>query len=327
MFATSIIIFALLAQLSPPFTDLQAKVKAQSLLTEGSGLYEKGDYAGALEKFNAAYGIYPSPRLMFNIGQANRDLGRPVEALEAFEGFLAGGLDVSPETTADARKSLSKLRNSLGRIRIDCETDGAEVSLDGRSMGRTPLPQPIWSTPGHHQLAASRALTALALENVEVTAGSLKTVTLRLRALAIPVDNPPSAQRAADPTTSARADMQDGWRPIAGREGWWLGRKWTWVAAGSTVLLAVGAITAGLSMQSKYDSLNASCGRTSATRPGCTEGDIASVRTRRNLANAFWGLAGAAAVTTGVLFYFEGRPISAMPVAGEMTGALARVEF
>jgi hypothetical protein len=32
-------------------------------------------------------------------------------------------------------------------------------------------------------------------------------------------------------------------------------------------------------------------------------------------------------VTTGVLFYFEGRPISVMPVAGEMTGALARVGF
>jgi hypothetical protein len=194
-------------------------------------------------------------------------------------------------------------------------------------MGRTPLPQPIWSTPGRHQLTASRAPTALALENVEVTAGSLQTVTLRLHALAIPVDTPPSAQRAVDPTTFARADMQGGRRPMAVREGWWLDRKWTWVAAGSTVLLAAGAITAGLSMQSKFDSLNVSCGRTSATRPGCTEGDIASVRTRRNLANAFWGLAGAAAVTTGALFYFEGRPISAIPVAGEMTGALAWVGF
>jgi hypothetical protein len=327
MCSTSIVILAFLAQLSPPSTDPQAKAEAQSLLTEGSGRYEKGDYAGALEKFNAAYAAYPSPKLMFNIGQANRDLSRPVEALEAFEKFLAGDLDASPETTADARKSLAELRNSLGRIRIDCETDGAEVSVDGKSVGRTPLPQPIWSTPGHHQVTASHALTALALENVEVTAGSVQNVTLRLHALAIPVDTPPSAQPAVAPTPPAEPDMQDGQRPVAGREGWWLGRRWTWVAAGSTVLLAAGAITAGLSMQSKYDSLNASCGSTSATRPGCTDGDIASVSTRRNLANVFWGLAGAAAVTTGVLFYFEGRPISAMPVAGEMTGALARVGF
>ena len=116
MGTSSLVLFAVLAQLSPPGTDPQSKAKAQSLLTEGSNLYEKGDYAGALEQFNAAYAAYASPKLMFNIGQANRDLSRPVEALEAFEEFLAESLDASPATTADARKSLAELRDKLGRI-------------------------------------------------------------------------------------------------------------------------------------------------------------------------------------------------------------------
>jgi hypothetical protein len=38
------------------------------------------------------------------------------------------------------------------------------------------------------------------------------------------------------------------------------------------------------------------------------------------------GLA-AAAVTTGVLFYFEGQPVSVTPAVGGMTGALASVGF
>ena len=324
MCTTSLVLLAVLAQLSSPYADPQAKAKAQGLLTEGSGLYEKGDYAGALEKFNAAHAAYPSPKLMFNIGQAYRDLSRPVEALDAFEKFLAGALDASPETTADARKSLAELRDNLGRIRIDCATVGAEVSVDGKSVGLTPLSGPIWATPGHHQVTASHTLTALALENVEVTAGSVQTVTLRLHPLAVSVAAAPVALPAAAPSP-ANLDLHYSQRPAAASEGWWLGRKWTWVAAGSTVLLAAGAVATGLSMQSKYDSLKASCG--SNTPPSCSESDIASVSTRRNLANVFWGLAGAAAVTTGVLFYFEGRPVSATLVAGEMTGVRAGVGF
>ena len=85
------------------------------MLTEGSALYEKGDYAGALEKFNAAYAAYPSPKLMFNIGQADRDLSRPVEALEAFEKFLASDTDASPETTLMRASPWPSCRTSWDR--------------------------------------------------------------------------------------------------------------------------------------------------------------------------------------------------------------------
>jgi hypothetical protein len=44
-------------------------------------------------------------------------------------------------------------------------------------------------------------------------------------------------------------------------------------------------------------------------------------------AEVLGGLAAAAAVTTILLFIFEGQPASVAPVAGGMTGALARVEF
>ena len=129
MWTSALILLTIIAQGSPPAADPQAKAQAQGLLTAGSALYEKGDYAGALEKFNAAYAAFPSPKLMFNIGQADRDLSRPVEALEAFEKFLAGATDASPETITDARKSVAELQEKLGRIRVECETTGAEVNL------------------------------------------------------------------------------------------------------------------------------------------------------------------------------------------------------
>jgi tetratricopeptide (TPR) repeat protein len=51
-------------------------------------LFDRGGLAEALEKFEQADAEYASPKLFFNIGQANRDLGRPVEAIEYFERFL-----------------------------------------------------------------------------------------------------------------------------------------------------------------------------------------------------------------------------------------------
>ena len=117
MHATCLILLAILAQASPPTGDPQAKAQAQALLGQGTKLYQQGDVADALEKFQAAYAAFPSPKLMFNIGQANRDLSRPVEALEAFEKFLAGAADAPPEMIADAHKSVSQLQEKLGRIR------------------------------------------------------------------------------------------------------------------------------------------------------------------------------------------------------------------
>ena len=157
------------------------------LLGQGTKLYEQGDVAGALEKFDAAYAAYASPKLMFNIGQCNRDLSRPVEALEAFEKFLESAADSSPDMIADARKSVAQLQKKLGRIQVNCETAGAEVSVDGKSVGLAPLPDPMWATPGLHQVTAKHASAAPAFEDVDVTAGSVSTVTVRLAPVAVPV--------------------------------------------------------------------------------------------------------------------------------------------
>jgi hypothetical protein len=342
MCTSALVLLSLLAQLSPPTADPQAKAQAQGLLNEGWTLYEKGDYAGALEKFNAAYAAYPSPKLMFNIGQANRDLSRPVEAMEAFEKFLASDTDASPETIATARKAVAELQEKLGRIRIDCATAGAEVNVDGKSVGLAPLRDPIWATPGRHLIAASHPNATPVLENVDVIAGSVGTVTLRFRPPAIPVaaaqpvpqpevalsPAPPRLDLGASPEPSAaNVDLGASPTPSPARKGWWLGRKWTWVAAGSTALLAAGAITAGLAMQSRFDSLDKSCGDSSGKISGCSQSEIDSVSSRQITSNVLWGLAAAGAVTTGVLFYFEGKPVSAAPMAGGTTGLTAMVRY
>ena len=212
-------------------TDAQAKTRAQALLREGTAAYGRGDYATALDKFNAAYRIFPSPKLWFNIGQANRDLGRPVEAVAAFDRFLRDAPDAPAETLAEARRSAAELKTKLGQIKITCPTDGADVTVDGKPVGSTPLGEMVWTTPGHHQVAVQRAGFSPAIEDVGVAAGKAATVDIALH----PIDlRPANATADGAAIGGAPGAASQPKRPV-------YRRPWFWVAAGVVVAAGVGA--------------------------------------------------------------------------------------
>jgi hypothetical protein len=326
MYATSLLLLGLLAQSVEPAANAQAKAQAQSLLTEGSALYEKGNYADALEKFKQAYATYDSPKLLFNIGQANRDLGRPVEALEAFEQFLIGARDAVPETLEDAQKSVNELQTKLGRLRVECQTENATISLDGKDVGLTPVTKLLWATAGRHQVTARHWNFAPAIENVDVRPGTVLPVRIVLQ---VPSVNAPAVQESRPQPSVGQVDLSPKEsKSTASSGGWWMGRTWTWVAVGSAALFTVGAGIAGLAMQSKYDGLNKSCGSSSPPGgAGCKESDISAVATRRNAANVMWALAGASVVTAGILFFVEGHPVTVAPMAGETLGLIGGLMY
>lgn len=318
MSPTALIVFTLLAQTAPLDADPEARGKAKALLVEGSAHYDAGDYAGALEKFTQAREAYASPKIWFNIGQANRDLGRYADAMAAFDKFLAGATDATAGTRAEAQKAIGEMKSKLGTLRIECAIPGAEVSVDGKSEGQAPLPEPIWVMPGRHQVTALAPGIPPIVEAVTVAAGAESVVGLTAQ-----VAQP---QRLRENPYGDIAEVRPARREPADHT-WWLGRKWTWVAAGSTVVLASGAIIAGAMMQSKFDDLRSSCGRGNPAFPGCTQSDVDAVKLRRDTANVFWGLTAVAAAATGVLFYFEGRPVTVAPMAGAATGLLAEVRY
>jgi len=338
---TSLVVFALLAQAAQASVD--AKSRAQALLREGTQLYEEGGYPDALTKFEQAYALYPSPKLLFNMAKTARALGRPVDAIEAFERFLAEATDVPPEMVESAKRSVAELSLNVGSLMIDCSTAGAEISVDGKRIGLAPIMKLLRVVPGNHQVTATHPSALPAVENVVVAAGTAQTVGLRLRPFAqaavaapimpaypMPAPAPTFPAQGAYPAapTFAVQGAYPATAPAAAGRGWWLGRKWTWVAAGSAVVFAGGAIVAGLAMESKFDELKKSCGKAAGVNwTGCGSSDYSSLDARKNTANVFWGLTAAAAVTTGVLFYFEGRPVTVVPMAGEARGMIAEVRY
>src|SRR4051794_20380881 len=107
-----------LAQAAPPplVTEAKAKASAQILLREGTALFDRGDGAAALRKFEQAYAIFPSPKIWFDIGVAERVLDRPVEALQAFQRFLGEAVQAPVESRREAQEAVATLMSALGRL-------------------------------------------------------------------------------------------------------------------------------------------------------------------------------------------------------------------
>ena len=326
----SFVLLSLVAQAAPPTDSLESKTLAQSLLKAGAQHYERAEFADALEKFEQAYASFPSPKLLFNIGQASRELGRPVDAVGAFEEFLLQATDAPAEMTAEAKRSVAELLPKIGKLLIECPVSGAEISVDGKKVGQAPIDDLFRVSPGNHQVTAMFSGMTPAIENVTVAAGTVQTVVLRLRAIVEVPATPPELAVTPAPSPAPALDVttvETPKQPTVG-DGWWLGRKWTWVAAGSAVVFAGAGVIAGRAMQSKFDELNQKCGSGSDKwATGCNSSEIGSVDTRKNIANAMWGLSAAAVVTTGVLFLVEGRPVAVAPMVGQANGLVAHVSF
>jgi len=173
--------------------------------------------------------------------------------------------------------------------------------------------------------APERAKAERRIAELQTAGGEPKGVTpapARTPAVEPRPPEKPAPAAAVAATTPPHAET------VPASEGWWLGRRWAWVAAGSAVALGAAASFTGLSMRSKFDELNADCGSKSPTRPGCPEADIDSVSKRKNLANVLWALTGAAAVTAGVLFVVEGHSVEVAPSASTSSvGVAGRVRF
>jgi hypothetical protein len=324
MSGASLVPIALLAQGAQAAPGPASKVKAQSLLAEGVALHEQGEMAPALEKFQEAYAKYPSPKLLFNIGQASREVGRFADAMEAFEHFLAEAADAPAAITVEAQQSLASLRPKLGRLSVVCATAEVEIRVDGRRLDFSPPSHLLWVMPGNHQVTALYPDVAPLVDDVDVPAGEVRTFTVQSQlrtpnagSMASVVPTAASTAAAAPPVLPA----------VSAARGWWLGGKWTRIAAGGAVAFTASAVVVGLIAQSKFDSLDKSCGNASPAHLGCSQSDIDSVGALKNTTNVLWGPAGVAIVTAGILFFPEGRVVRVAPMTGAVSGLVARTEL
>lgn len=153
--------------------------RARAHFETGASLYSQESYDGALAEFEASYQLRPVPVVLFNIAQTLRRLDRYPQAIELYEQYLRTADDVTPERRTAVRRVIADLRRAMAPVSIETDVPGVDIVVDGRSMGRTPLPGPVFLAAGQRRIEASRDGFLTVREEVRVVGG--EAVSLRLR--------------------------------------------------------------------------------------------------------------------------------------------------
>jgi hypothetical protein len=253
--------------------------RAEQLYDEGVAATDRGDFAGAITSFQAAYAINPLPDVLYNVGMCHKALGQLPDALNAFRDYVAGmGGNLSADEQAEFDGLLAELVPQVGRLEIQGPPLGAAVSIDGVAVGTAPLAAWVAVSPGSHRVEATRAGYSPFSSEIEVAAGQTLAVNAPLVALA---GTPPIGP---GPVIPVEPDDDEG-----GLSPWF----WACVGVAGASALTM-AITGGLTL--KYNSDYDAGGRTDADLRDTT---IAL----RTTTDVFLGI-GLAAVVAGTVLFF-----------------------
>lgn len=131
------------------------KARARECFKHAVALFDDKRFADSLAEFERSYALAPVFSTLYNIGQVHVALGHPVEAVDAFEKFLAqGGSSIPPDQRTRVENELAAQRARVGEIVVAVRPPGAEVRLDGKVLGRAPLTAPVKAAAGHHRVEA-----------------------------------------------------------------------------------------------------------------------------------------------------------------------------
>jgi hypothetical protein len=134
----------------------------------------------AWELLSAAYKLDPRPEYAVNLGIVELKLERPRDAAEHLSFFLREATNASPGDRQRAEKKLTEAKSKIGTVLVRVEPTSAEVRLDGRPVGTSPLAGPLYVEPGRRTFEARKEGLPSESQGVEVEAGAESVVELKL---------------------------------------------------------------------------------------------------------------------------------------------------
>ncbi|MCA9671781.1 MAG: PEGA domain-containing protein [Myxococcales bacterium] len=299
----------------------------------GTSYYAQGRYKDALREFEESYRLSKKPELHYNIGQTYERMGRIDDAIARYKRYIKESGDKNA-TLLEKIKNLERRLAATG-ISLSCKVDGAEVIVDGKKIGVTPLKKPIALHAGSHNVEVKKAGYRSFSAFVSVTVGSVIAVTAALMkdTTGAVSGTGTGAGAGASTGTGAGAGTGAGTSSGAGvgtgsekRSG----RMWTWIlAAGAGALFVTAAATGGAALSKASNAVTDSDSKADAARRLALTSDITL------------GLGIAATVGAVIAFFVEGKrarkratttpsgtSLSAAPMLGPgLAGAAATLTF
>ena len=146
----------------------------------GVALFNESKFGEALAEFERAYEIAPAPIVLYNIATCHRELSHYSEAVKYYRRFLDEGADKAPaDRIVAAKAELDGILQRIARLTV-AAPDGAEIFVDGQSVGTMPLDMPLIVAPGEHKVVVHLEGKKDGDKNLRVASGDEVSVTLKL---------------------------------------------------------------------------------------------------------------------------------------------------
>lgn len=267
---------------------------AVDLYKQGRRLLAEGKWAEGCPKFDAIFATTPTPAVLINIGDCHAHDGKLATAYADYERARILNQGTQPverrlELEGEIQKQIIALLPRLPKLQVVVEKPivGMTVRRDGQVLPPGAFGAELSVDPGAHEVTAEAPGFVAQKYAVSLTEGEKQTVRVVLTA-------PPES--------------------VASR---YAGA----IAAGS-VAVVLGGVTAGLgawTVSTHHDIVT----RCAEGEQACKD-EAAALQSRGTVTNVFLGLAGAAAVTAGVLVLVEGSKTPKVEVAVSGTGMAVR---
>jgi hypothetical protein len=154
--------------------------RAAALYAEGNAFYDQGKYTQAEAKYQAAWNIQKSFDVAGNLGNVEMMVGQPRDAAEhltyALKTFPLGGGAPKRKFLQDR---LAAAQRQIGTLRITVNVEGAEILIDGKLIGESPLEGEVFVDPGEKIVEVRRGRLS-AVESILVAKGSSQNIAVTL---------------------------------------------------------------------------------------------------------------------------------------------------
>jgi tetratricopeptide (TPR) repeat protein len=235
----------------PDEDDPTALRMARQRFQEGVKYFDRGQYSKARAAFLQAYALKKHPSVLLNLAQSELRAGYEAEAANHFAQYLRETDGSNSAQVSKAQSGLETAKAKVGSLTLAADVDDAYVLVDGKLAGRTPLPGPLYLSPGTHMVgvrlggkSVTRQITAVPGESIT------EMVNVTAAGSARPESAAPS-EAEEEGATEEEVEETVAYEG-AGREPFfrWLTRKpGALIGAGATVLFGVGAGVFAVSWQ------------------------------------------------------------------------------
>ncbi len=133
-----------------------ATARIRDLFRKGVASFKAKKYEEARTTLLEAWAIRPTSDVAAMLGQTEIHLRKNRDAAEHLDFCLRNvAAAESDQFLENVRKGFQKVKSQVGTLHVSVDREGAEIRLDGRAVGTSPLKQSLYVDPGEHVVEAS----------------------------------------------------------------------------------------------------------------------------------------------------------------------------